>query len=167
MIRKVLKTLSKHLTDHHLTLAVAESVTAGYIQFLCSNAPEATSFFQGGITTYNCGQKARHLGVEPIYATEQKGVAPGISQQMARQCCQLFNSHIGIGITGFADRALPDDGTAKAYLSVFLQEGYIIDTLLLTDAASFDAVQEDFARQSLQLLNDFFEHQYKTENYGK
>jgi len=164
MNRDIITVLSKHLINNRLTLAVAESVTAGYIQFLCSNAPEATSFFQGGITTYNCAQKARHLGVEPIYATEQKGVAPEISQQMARQCCQLFNSHIGLGITGFADPELPEDGKVKAHLSVFMNNEYIINSLLHTDAESFDAVQQDFARQSLQKINDFFN---KTKDYEK
>lgn len=167
MNRDIITVLSKHLIHNRLTLAVAESVTAGYIQFLCSNAPEATSFFQGGITTYNCAQKARHLGVEPIYATEKKGVAPEISQQMARQCCRLFNSHLGLGITGFADPALPEDGRVKAYLSVWMNHDYIINSLLHTDAGSFDAVQEDFSLQSLQLLNDFFAHQFKTKDYEK
>lgn len=165
--REVITVLSRHLINNRLTLAVAESVTAGYIQFLCSNAPDATSFFQGGITTYNCAQKARHLDVEPIYATSRKGVAPEISQQMARHCSQLFNSQIGLGITGFADSTLPDDGKVKAYLSVWLYNNYIIDTLLHTDARSFDAVQQDFALQSLQQINDFFAHQFKTKDYEK
>lgn len=66
-----LKTISRILTQQQLTLSVAESVTAGYIQFLCSGAPDAASFFQGGITVYNCAQKAMHLGVEPIYALKK------------------------------------------------------------------------------------------------
>ena len=46
---------------------MAESVTAGNIQAVFSLAADAMRFFQGGITTYNLGQKTKHLGIDPIH----------------------------------------------------------------------------------------------------
>lgn len=48
------------------TIAVAESVTAGHLQTAFSAGIEASKYFQGGITAYNAGQKARHSRVDPI-----------------------------------------------------------------------------------------------------
>lgn len=148
-----LKIISRVLTRQQLTLSVAESVTAGYIQFLLSGAPQAVSFFQGGITVYNCAQKAIHLGVEPIYAVQKQGVSPGISSTLARNCCGLFNSHLGLGITGFADASSSPERRAYAFLSVWMEKEEIVADKLFSGAGAFNRVQEDFARQALSILS--------------
>lgn len=146
------ETLSRLLTRQHLTLSVAESVTAGYIQYLCSGAPVAASFFQGGITVYNCAQKARHLGVEPIYALKKNGVSPDISATLARNCCRLFNSQLGLGITGFADARSSPDGDVYAFLSIWMKEEEIISEKLYSGSGAFAEVQKDFSQQALHML---------------
>lgn len=57
------------------TIAVAESVTAGHLQAAFSVGIEASKFFQGGITAYNLGQKARHLNVDPVLSNKVNCVA--------------------------------------------------------------------------------------------
>lgn len=44
-MQETLRLLSRLLIERQRTLAVAESVTAGYIQYLCSGVPDAASFF--------------------------------------------------------------------------------------------------------------------------
>lgn len=110
-----LQEISNECQSRRNTVAAAESVTAGYIQYLLSNMPDASLVFQGGITAYNCAQKAKHLSVEPIYAERQYGVAPEISGRMARAACNMFNAEWGIGITGYADAASQEG--ILAYLS--------------------------------------------------
>lgn len=126
--------------------------TAGYIQYLCSGAPNAASFFQGGITVYNCAQKFKHLGVEPIYALKKDGVSPGISQTLARNCCRLFNSHIGLGITGFADEKSSPEKEAYAFLSVWVRDKEIIAEKLYSGSHVFPEIQIDFSQQALDIL---------------
>ncbi len=150
---RILENISRVLNRQQLTLSVAESVTAGYIQFLCSSAPEATSFFQGGITVYNWAQKTMHLGVEPVYALKRNGVARDISATMARNCCHLFNSRLGLGITGFADAASSPEGEAYAFLSVWLAGEEILSEKLYSGAPAFAEAQEDFAHQTLDALS--------------
>jgi len=84
------------------TIAVAESVTAGQLQAALSLAENARQFFQGGITVYNVGQKCRQLRVEPVHAGEVNGVSAQVAEQMALHVAELFCSHLGIGITGYA-----------------------------------------------------------------
>ncbi|MCW3120886.1 MAG: CinA family protein [Flavipsychrobacter sp.] len=79
-----LEKIAKACIKRKVTVAVAESVTSGFIQLLLSNAKNAQSFFQGGITAYNGAQKTRHLQIEPIYALDCNCVSQDISIEMAK-----------------------------------------------------------------------------------
>lgn len=94
--------ISDLLLQRKQTVAVAESVTAGHLQVAFSLAEHAMDFFQGGITVYNLGQKARHLDVNPIHALSCNCVAEEVSAQMATEVTRLFLSDWGIAITGYA-----------------------------------------------------------------
>src|SRR5690242_510251 len=98
----LLTRIKNKMISQQLTLSVAESVTAGNLQVALSQSEGATQFFQGGITTYNIGQKSRHLNVDPIYALKCNCVDELITGQMALQANQLFLSSYAIGITGYA-----------------------------------------------------------------
>src|SRR5688572_23353288 len=92
------------LLERKQTVAVAESVTAGHLQVAFSMAERASEFFQGGITTYNLGQKARHLHVDPIHALSCDSVSEIVAAQMANHVTRLFMSDWGIAITGYASQ---------------------------------------------------------------
>ncbi len=94
--------IKEHMLKHEQTIAVAESVTSGLLQFMLCGIDGAEQFFQGGITTYNLGQKCTHLNVEPIHAKNNNCVSSKIAEQMAINVCRLFKSNWGIGVTGYA-----------------------------------------------------------------
>lgn len=89
-------------------------MTSGHIQAAFSLATEASQFFQGGITAYNLGQKARHLHVNPIHATACNSVSEVIADEMAVNCLTLFSSDWSIGITGYAS-PLPEMGIKELF----------------------------------------------------
>ena len=99
---KIIEAIKDLLLAQHQTIAVAESVTAGHLQVALASAENASKFFQGGITAYNLGQKARHLNVEPIHAESCNSVSDKIASQMALNVIRMFASDWGIGITGYA-----------------------------------------------------------------
>ena len=66
--KKAIEAIRRFLLEHRETIAVAESVTSGFIQAAFSTAEEASQFYQGGITAYNFCQKFSHLRVEPLEA---------------------------------------------------------------------------------------------------
>ena len=94
--------IKDHLVAKQQTIAVAESVTAGHLQAGFSLASKAMQFFQGGLTAYNLGQKARHFHVDPIHAVNCNCVSERIAFNMARGVAKIFSSDWGIGITGYA-----------------------------------------------------------------
>ena len=116
-IQPLLKVIKAHCIANNETIAVAESVTAGCLQLLLSTAEGAQEFFQGGITVYNCTQKAIHLDIEPLFAEKCNGVDASIALKMAQNVCRLFRAQIGIGITGYATKA-PQDGIDALYAYV-------------------------------------------------
>jgi nicotinamide-nucleotide amidase len=100
--QKIIDTIRDRMTKKGQSIAVAESVTAGHLQVALASAENASKFFQGGMTTYNLGQKVKHLSIEPIHAQSCNCVSEKIAEQMALQIATLFISDWGIGITGYA-----------------------------------------------------------------
>lgn len=123
---KNIEQIGKILVERGQTLAVAESVTAGNLQAALSLADNAISFFQGGITTYNLGQKARHLQIDPIHAQNCNCVSSKIASGMATHVTKLFASDWGIAITGYAAPVPEFDITELFAYCAFSFKGQII-----------------------------------------
>jgi PncC family amidohydrolase len=151
-------TIRSLLAERHETLAVAESVTAGYVQAILSSAEEATFFFQGGITTYNLGQKCKHLQIDPIEALKSNCVSAKVALQMSIGVQKLFMSDYGIAITGYA-APLPEKGIHDIF--AFVAATYKGEVLTLekitSDKQAAPAIQVDYAEQVLQIFEGCLE----------
>ena len=79
----MLRSIRASLLKRKETVSVAESVTSGLLQSAFAAIPDASLFFQGGLTAYNLGQKAKHLAIEPIHAEKVNCVSQQIADQMA------------------------------------------------------------------------------------
>jgi nicotinamide-nucleotide amidase len=86
-----------------LTLAVAESLTAGHVQAQVAAVSGASDFFLGGITAYSLDEKVRHLGVNRATAKKVNCVSTAVAEQMARGVCGLFDADVGLATTGYAE----------------------------------------------------------------
>ena len=146
--RQQVNQLRDYMLAHKKSVAVAESVTAGNIQAAISLAPDASLFFQGAITTYNLGNKCRHLHINPIHALECNCVSAIIAEQMAVNVCGLFLSDVGIGITGYASIA-PEAGIHEPFAYVSIAAG---DLILATK--KLIPVDDDPADIQIQYAND-------------
>ena len=100
------------------TIAVAESVTSGLLQFAFSAMPDGAKFFEGGVTAYNLGQKSRQLNVNPISAIEVDCVSQAVANQMALHAAKLFTSNWSIGVTGYASPSRQSGQKLFAYYSI-------------------------------------------------
>lgn len=119
---KVLERIGKLLLKKKETIAVAESVTAGLLQFSFSNIPDAAMFFQGGLTAYNLGQKVRYLDVEPIHAQSINCVSQKVATEMAQHIAEKYTSDWGIGITGYASPVPESDNKVFAFYSIYYKK---------------------------------------------
>lgn len=151
-------TIRSLLAERHETLAVAESVTAGYVQAILSSAEEATFFFQGGITTYNLGQKCKHLQIDPIEALKSNCVSAKVALQMSIGVQKLFMSDYGIAITGYA-APLPEKDIHDIFAFVAATyKGQVLTLEKITsDKQAAPAVQVDYAEQVLRIFEGCLE----------
>lgn len=141
------------LIDRHLTLAVAESVTCGHLQAAFAGVADTGKFFQGGITAYNLGQKARHLRVEPIHAELCNCVSETVAVQMALHVTEMFSASVGISITGYAT-PMPEKGihTRFAHFAVVRDGKLLLCATLHTRHKNATEVQKDYCEQVLTKL---------------
>jgi nicotinamide-nucleotide amidase len=123
--KQQLDNLGRKLISSAQTVAVAESVSSGILQAAFSLAKNAVRFFQGGITTYNIGQKSRHLLVDPIHALACNSVSEEVAESMALHVCSLFQSDWGIGVCGYA-APVPESGNATFAYYAIAHTGNII-----------------------------------------
>jgi nicotinamide-nucleotide amidase len=115
---KKLNKIHDVLVKKNESLAVAESVTAGLLQTAIAQAEFASEFYQGGITTYNLGQKYHHLKVEPIHAEQSNCVSQRVTDQMAMAVCEMFQSDWGLGITGYATPVEESNNKIFAFFAI-------------------------------------------------
>ncbi len=100
------------LRPPRLTLAVAESLTCGWLQARIGAISGASDFFLGGLTAYTIPQKVRHLGVDRAHAEQVNAVSPAVAEQMARGACAFFGSDLALATTGYAEPA-PERGVMQ------------------------------------------------------
>jgi len=117
----VLKKVGKALLTRLETIAVAESVTSGLIQHGLSSIPDASRFYQGGITAYNVAQKYKHLHVEPIHALAIDCVSAQVAEEMSLHVCTMFNSDWGLAVTGYATPTPESGDKIFAFFSIAYQ----------------------------------------------
>jgi nicotinamide-nucleotide amidase len=116
--KKDLEFIGKKLKKKKETISVAESVTAGALQFALSSIIDASLFFQGGLTAYNLGQKFKHLLVEPLHAASVNCVSQQVATEMALGISQLYSSDWGVGITGYSSPVPESANKLFAFYSI-------------------------------------------------
>ena len=151
---QVIAGIKDYMISHRQTLAIAESVTSGHLQAAISLASDASKFFHGGITTYNLGQKARHLHINPIHATACNSVSEQIADEMALNALSLFSSDWSVGITGYAS-PLPDLGIHSlfAFYAIAFRREIVRRGKVESEAKGPYEVQVYFANHVLGELN--------------
>lgn len=149
----VIKSISIKLKRRKQTIAIAESVTGGLLQFAFSQMLDASLFFQGGIAVYNLGQKYKHLQVEPIYAELCNCVSQTVADQMSLAVTNKFNSDWGIAITGYAT-PVPDSGNKLfCYYSISYNNKIKTRGKLSHKKADASIVQLAYVNKTLKKFN--------------
>lgn len=146
----IINKIGDHCRSEKLTLSVAESVTSGYLQYLFSQGEECSGYFQGGITLYNNYQKDKHFGISPELTSSNNGVSPQVTELLAKGTNTLFETNIGIGITGFAQRDPQFNITQPhCYIAIALDDQIIYTAQVETNSDSMEQNQIYFAAQCI------------------
>ena len=151
---KILAGIGKQLIKKQQTIALAESVSSGLLQYAMGSITDASQFFQGGITVYNLAQKFARLKVEPIHALKVNCVSQKVAEEMALNVCTLFGSHWGVAVTGYAS-PVPESGNKTFAFYAIAYNGAIKASRRIASRKKLPAeVQFAYADTILKHLND-------------
>lgn len=150
------QSLVQQLTQRQLTVASAESLTAGMLSSVIAEVPGASAVLQGGIVAYNNTVKHRLLGVSADTLAARGAVDSETAKQMATGVREQFDADIGLATTGVAG---PEPAEGKAVGIVFIALSTVEDTvakLLRFDGTRQD-IREATVAASLQLVAEWLE----------
>jgi nicotinamide-nucleotide amidase len=85
-----------------LTIAAAESLTAGLLQSELANIAGVSSVLIGGVVTYTEVAKTEQLGVATSLIHDHGVVSEAVAIDMALRVKEKFGTDIGVGLTGAA-----------------------------------------------------------------
>jgi nicotinamide-nucleotide amidase len=145
-------TLRQKLAELEQSIAVAESVTAGYLQAALASAENASEFFEGGITVYNIDQKVRHLGIDRKKGEACNCVSEETAEQMASGIVRLFKTDWGISVTGYATPVEESGGQVFCYFSICLRGTVVKTARVDLDNGTANEAQIQFVNH---ILNTF------------
>ncbi len=97
------------LRQRGLTLATAESLTAGMLSSRVADVPGASQVLLGGVVSYATAVKIQVLGVPRSLVEEHGVVSAACAQAMAAGVVRLTGAGLGIATTGVAGPD-PQDG---------------------------------------------------------
>lgn len=90
------------LLQKKLTIAAAESLTAGLFLSELAEIPGVSSTLVGGVVTYTEEAKIKQLSIDPLLIEQYGVVSKECVEAMAEQVRLKFGTSIGIGLTGAA-----------------------------------------------------------------
>ncbi len=85
-----------------ITVATAESLTAGMVSATLAQVPGASGMLQGGVVAYQNTVKAALLNVSPELLETRGAVDPAVASAMALGVCAAVGARVGISTTGVA-----------------------------------------------------------------
>lgn len=88
--------------EKNLTIACAESCTAGLIAKRLTDCPGASGFFVGGMVTYSNELKKRLLDVPDALLQTHGAVSQQVARSMVKGLIQWTGADIGVSVTGIA-----------------------------------------------------------------
>lgn len=104
-------------TLHGVSVATAESLTAGWIAAALADIPGASTVLRGGVISYHNQVKQEVLGVEASLLQTRGSVDPEVARQMAEGARRVCTSDVAVSSTGVAG---PEAHDGKDVGTVFI-----------------------------------------------
>lgn len=118
-----------------VSIAVAESVTAGALANTLCSKPGASSYFKGGIVAYSITSKKEILGIDVKYAEQNNHANIFTTTEMAKAAAKMFKARFGMATTGYSLPMKREANPEKGECELNIVEPYVIIVLYdtLTD----------------------------------
>ena len=102
--------LGKKLKAGNYTISCAESCTGGLTSSMITDVPGSSEYLMGSVVSYSNMAKHKVLGVKQESLDKYDAVSDVVAKEMAEGVRKLFNTTLGVSITGIAG---PGGGTAE------------------------------------------------------
>lgn len=145
--------------EHRLTLATAESCTAGRLATLLADAPGAASTYHGGFVVYTKVNKSAVLGVPAELIAAHTAVSQPIAEAMATGVIERCPADIGIAITGVTGPEPDEDGNpvGLVHVAAARRGGSIRHRCCRFARMERDALRRESIRAALELAESLIE----------
>jgi nicotinamide-nucleotide amidase len=100
MASEKILTCSKLLAENGLSIAFAESATAGWLCSEFALAPESGKVLMGGIVCYDASLKESILGISADLIKQFTPESQEVTEELARRLPRLIPADICVGVTG-------------------------------------------------------------------
>ncbi|HAT51464.1 MAG: CinA family protein [Nitrospirae bacterium] len=139
--------------DANLTVAIAESCTAGLVSARLSAIPGSSRFLMAGFVTYSNQAKNRQLDIPEVLLERCGAVSPEVALSMARNALRSANTDLAVSVTGISG---PDGGTkdkpvGTVYMAAVSRRGGILEHVA-NFSGSRDRIRLQTSQTALHLL---------------
>ena len=118
---------AKLLMELDLTIAAAESLTAGLFQSELAAIPGVSKTLIGGMVTYTADSKVVQLGVDRKLIDQFGVVSEECATAMAKRVKIMFGSNIGVALTGAAGPGGHDNQSAgSVWIAIVLPDNRVV-----------------------------------------
>ena len=148
----LLDNLQQLCVEKGVSVAVAESCTAGLIASKLTTLPASSSYFKGGIVAYQNEIKTKILGVSQSIIDEKTEVSAEVVNQMAKSILEKFDADFAIATSGYAG---PTGGTNKnpigtVFIAIASAEGVVVSRFVFS--GNRQSVVNQASESALDLL---------------
>lgn len=121
--------LVRWCSERGITVATAESCTAGMVVSTIADVPGASEVLRGGAVTYVNQIKHAVLGVSQEVLDTVGAVSVPCAREMAQGARRVFSSDVAVSITGYAGPGggTEEDPVGTVYLGVATAQGVQVE----------------------------------------
>ena len=153
------KELSEKFWKEGLTLATAESCTAGNVAAAITAIPGSSHFYRGGIIAYSNEVKENMLGVNPETLENKGAVSEETVIEMVKGAMKSMNSDCAVATSGIAGPTggTPDKPVGTVWIAVGKQEKIV--TMKLEGDEGRQKNIANATQKALQMLRNILQNE--------
>lgn len=154
-LEQAAKQVLEQAVARKLTLATAESCTAGALAQVLANAPGAGDNFHGGFVVYTKQNKTATLGVPAELIARHSAVSSEVAKAMAQGALEHCPADLAVAITGVAGPEPDEDGNpvGLVHIAVAGRDGLMLEREHRFGEASKDEICDGILMLALQLMD--------------
>ncbi|WP_374951321.1 CinA family protein [Mucilaginibacter sp.] len=147
---------SKLLAQQGMTIAFAESATAGWLCSEFALAPESGKVLKGGIVCYDAELKKKILNVPNELIEKHTPESREVTEELARRLGELIASDIQVavtGLTGPGGSETPDKPVGTMFISAMIK-GRLVNFRQVFSGSCEDVIHETVRAAAQLLINE-------------